>query len=331
MNVVLRRSLETDMAIALTSSSRAADRSAVLRRAARELFFVPWRGVTMVGTDYHSVADRADAVQGPPAGAVARFLDEIAAVAPRAGVTAADVALVHWGLLPLQSAGDAVPRKSPILATQTGVDGLMVVIGEKMTSAPVLSERVLACVERMSSPRPRSSSPTRVSVGGPAAEPPTDEQSRIEGRGPPAVDWLQRYGTEWPNVAAHADGRPELLAPIHASCAVLGVEIVHAIREEMALDLDDLVLRRLGLGDTGHPGLDVVRRCAELAAARVAARCNRHRPRGGSPRRATNATRLGLTGPRLLLGRLAHQALRLVPANRALDARPYRHFRCVTE
>jgi glycerol-3-phosphate dehydrogenase len=47
---------------------------------------------------------------------------------------------------------------------------------------------------------------------------------------------------------------------------VLGVEIVHAIREEMALDLDDLVLRRLGLGDTGHPGLDVVRRCAELAA-----------------------------------------------------------------
>ncbi len=265
MNVVLRRSLETDMAIALTSSSRAADRSAVLRRAARELFFVPWRGVTMVGTDYHSVADRTDAVQGPPAGAVARFLDEIAAVAPRAGVTAADVALVHWGLLPLQSAGDAVPRKSPILATQTGVDGLIVVIGEKMTSAPVLSERVLACVERMSSARPRSSSPTRVSVGGPAADPPTDDQSVSKGRAA-GGRLAERYGTEWPNVAAHADGRPELLAPIHASCAVLGVEIVHAIREEMALDLDDLVLRRLGLGDTGHPGLDVVRRCAELAA-----------------------------------------------------------------
>ena len=42
--------------------------------------------------------------------------------------------------------------------------------------------------------------------------------------------------------------------------------MVHAIRAEMALDLADVVLRRLGLGATGHPGAEVLGRCAEFAA-----------------------------------------------------------------
>jgi glycerol-3-phosphate dehydrogenase len=44
------------------------------------------------------------------------------------------------------------------------------------------------------------------------------------------------------------------------------VDVAHAIREEMAMGLADLVLRRLGLGYLGHPGIDVLRRCAEMAA-----------------------------------------------------------------
>ncbi len=265
LNIVLRRSLGIDMAIALTSSSRSADRSAVLRRAARELFFVPWRGVTMVGTDYHPVADRWEASQGPPAGAVAKFLDEIAAIAPRAGVTAADVALVHWGLLPLESADGMVPRKSPILATHAGVEGLIVVIGEKMTSAPVVSENVLAAVARTlaaSRPDSRGSALDGRTTAGDLHE---GTRASLQA-GPVGKRLAERYGTEWPSVAACAEGRPELLASIHPTCAALGVEVVHAVREEMALELDDLVLRRLGLGDTGHPGLELVQRCANIAA-----------------------------------------------------------------
>jgi glycerol-3-phosphate dehydrogenase len=57
-----------------------------------------------------------------------------------------------------------------------------------------------------------------------------------------------------------------LLRPIHPDVDVLGVEILHAIRDEMALGLDDLLLRRLELGSTGHPGKEVIRRCVEIAA-----------------------------------------------------------------
>jgi hypothetical protein len=34
----------------------------------------------------------------------------------------------------------------------------------------------------------------------------------------------------------------------------------------MALGLDDLLLRRLDIGSTGHPGSEVVHRCVEIAA-----------------------------------------------------------------
>src|SRR5688572_2892824 len=77
LNLVLRRSLGISKAVALSAASRAADRSSVLKRAQRELFFLPWCDVTMVGTDYHRVADPLgeDAAR-PPAGSAAAFLEE---------------------------------------------------------------------------------------------------------------------------------------------------------------------------------------------------------------------------------------------------------------
>jgi len=76
-----------------------------------------------------------------------------------------------------------------------------------------------------------------------------------------------RYGRRWPEVARHGVGRADLLQPVHPGSDVLGVEVIHAIREEMALSLDDLVLRRLDIGSAGSPGADVLRHCSMLAAA----------------------------------------------------------------
>lgn len=217
----------------------------------------------MVGTDYHPVADRREAEQGPPSGALSRFLDEIAAIAPLAQVSAADVAAVHWGLLPLESAGTLVPRKSAVLAAgrkEVGVDGLIVVMGEKMTSAPVVSERVLRVVSR-SVPAPASRMTRQKAARGHTLD---DAQGVVDSAA--AERLARRYGSAWPKVAAQAAGRPDLLLPIHPSVECLGVEIVHAVREEMALGLDDLVLRRVGLADAGDPGHDVLTRCAQIAA-----------------------------------------------------------------
>jgi glycerol-3-phosphate dehydrogenase len=66
------------------------------------------------------------------------------------------------------------------------------------------------------------------------------------------------YGSLYREVLAVSD--PE---PLCDSIPVTGAEVRYAAREEMALDLASVVLRRTELGSAGHPG----RRALERAAA----------------------------------------------------------------
>ncbi len=52
---------------------------------------------------------------------------------------------------------------------------------------------------------------------------------------------------------------------LDAGGSITGAEVIHAIRNEMSVRLSDIVLRRLSLSDR-HPGRDVVRACAAIAA-----------------------------------------------------------------
>jgi len=267
MNLVFRRSLGIETAVALSLAVTETDQSAMVRRDSRELFFVPWRGVTMVGTDYLSREEPHEFGEGPPRGAIESFLAEVSDIAPRARLTADDVALAHWGILPTAAAGSKLPRKAPIVVagrSGAGARGLVVVIGEKLTSAPVLSQHVLrlALAEIGGAPGGRRD------VGAQMEPASSQRLSSVAANvtGEPAQRLAARYGDRWPEVARHADGQPQLLRPIHPDVPVLGVEILHAIRDEMALGLDDLLLRRLDIGGTGHPGTDVVRRCVDIAA-----------------------------------------------------------------
>jgi glycerol-3-phosphate dehydrogenase len=72
LNLVMRRSLGIETAVALSLAVTETDQSAVVHRDSRELFFVPWRGVTMVGTDYLPRDEPHAFGEGPPAGPSSR-------------------------------------------------------------------------------------------------------------------------------------------------------------------------------------------------------------------------------------------------------------------
>jgi glycerol-3-phosphate dehydrogenase len=59
---------------------------------------------------------------------------------------------------------------------------------------------------------------------------------------------VDRHGVEAPAVLALAEGDPELLAPVAPGLDVLGVEVLHAVRAEGALDADDVLDRRTRIG-----------------------------------------------------------------------------------
>ena len=59
------------------------------------------------------------------------------------------------------------------------------------------------------------------------------------------------------------------LAETIGTSRVLKAEIVHAVREEMALKLADVVFRRTDLGTGAHPGEEALRVCSDLMASEL--------------------------------------------------------------
>ena len=78
---------------------------------------------------------------------------------------------------------------------------------------------------------------------------------------------IEHYGTEADAVlAATAPGlRPTSSLSPRREC--IESEIAFAVTHEMALHLDDVVLRRTGLGSLGHPGIACLYRCGEIMAS----------------------------------------------------------------
>jgi glycerol-3-phosphate dehydrogenase len=142
-----RRRWFGDCAVGLEGSRAAGGRR-------RNLFFVPWRDGTLVGTIYRVHHGDPDAcrIEGTDLAALA---EEANALHSGAGLDAGDVAFANVALLPARAGTDPRdPDPEPARHTEiadarraAGVEGLVVVRGVKYTTAPVEAVRVadLAC------------------------------------------------------------------------------------------------------------------------------------------------------------------------------------------
>lgn len=201
-NLVLRRPVGPPLAVGATSRGR-------------HLFLAPWRDRAILGTEYEDAGSPGDT------GRLAGFLADAQAAFPWASLSAADVSLVHSGLVPGRGDGAGLFTGSRIVdhADEHGLDGLVSILGAKYTTARAVAERALDL------------------VGG-----------RLGRSCPPC-----RTATTPLPVAAPEPGG-------------LAAEALRAVREEMALHLSDVVLRRTELGSGGLPAPAAV----EAAAAVVA-------------------------------------------------------------
>src|SRR5690606_16141441 len=81
-----------------------------------------------------------------------------------------------------------------------------------------------------------------------------DLRARHPDRPRELVEHLARnYGARAGEVLALARD-PALAAPLSERLPELGAQVVHAMRAEWAVALEDVVLRRTGLGSLGDPG-----------------------------------------------------------------------------
>ena len=69
------------------------------------------------------------------------------------------------------------------------------------------------------------------------------------------------YGSKYGDVLRYVGENPVWGATLGES-RVIGAEVIHAVREEMAQKLEDVVFRRTDLGTGAYPGESSLRACA---------------------------------------------------------------------
>jgi glycerol-3-phosphate dehydrogenase len=78
--------------------------------------------------------------------------------------------------------------------------------------------------------------------------------------------FVTTYGSEYHSLVDTILENPALAERVDPDMEVTVAEIDHAVRQEMAQKLIDIVQRRTELGSTGMPSLTVLRKCAKLMA-----------------------------------------------------------------
>lgn len=245
------------------SSDRLDVKSACLipaRNAHRFYFVVPWEDRVVVGTtdtDYRGDWDspRAEANE------VSEILNAIRSYFPAAKLEMADVISSFAGLRPLVSDGSSaskdVSRKEEIFQ---GRDGLISLAGGKLTTYRRMAERAIDLAIRKLNPA--SHTPTRsdvITVGGGAIDRDELDASAVElariEHLPPATarHLITAYGSDYRTVVDLARDTPgeelreDLVRPLVSTLPHMAIEVLYAIRHEMAMTLADVLARRMRL------------------------------------------------------------------------------------
>jgi glycerol-3-phosphate dehydrogenase len=239
----------------------------------RYLFLVPWRDRSILGTSHERIAGAPDGATVTGA-RVAAFLTEAAAAFPEADLRSDNVRLVHRGLLPAPASGSdpGALLKHSIVHDHAadGVDNLITVLGVRYTTArATAAAAAVAVAQRLGRP-PGSRSPVeRPLVGGDIPDVERFERQEVDATALPAPllrRLIAAYGTTHRAVVQRFLETPALGAQLSAGCRVTRAEILHAVREEMAVRLSDALLRRTEAGTGGHPGAEAVRAAADVMA-----------------------------------------------------------------
>jgi glycerol-3-phosphate dehydrogenase len=239
-------------------------------------FVLPWRGHSLLGTTdtaFHEAPDQVGVTQND----VESFLAFINANLQSAHLKPSDVQHFYAGLRPLVDDGSRdtydASRRAELIdhAKSDNLEGLFSAIGGKWTTSRDLAEKtvnaLIGKLERKASP---CSTRTSALPGGNIPRfKAFQTQMEAEHDPVPNIEHLSRlYGTRVHDVLILGQNRPDLRASLSES-GDIGAQVLYSVREEMALTLNDVVMRRTGMGQLGNPGTGNIARAATLMAVEL--------------------------------------------------------------
>jgi len=248
---------------------------ACMGKSGGHFFVIPWRNHTLIGTTDKEYIGNPDEYKVTKA-AIMELLDEVNSGFGLEPLEYKDVLHTYGGLRPLvedQTKGVyESSRKYEIYDhSKDGLEGLITVEGGKYTTSRNLAENTMKLVAaklgqdlgRCKTANQHLAGCEIKDVEGFVAKAKND----IADFDKKTIEWLARhYGTELGQVLELARGDKSLAEVLDADSEI-AAQVVYAVREEMALTLKDIILRRTGIGTLGCPEDKVIQKVAAIAAS----------------------------------------------------------------
>ena len=275
VNIVVDRPLFAGHGVGLSGTGEFVDRDAKIKRGKRLFFFAPWQEKTMIGTTYSYFSGQRDELRLTDAD-IQEILDEVNTIYPSAGLTMEHVVFAHTGLMPAHKPEGGPRAGTPQLvkhskvidhAALEGIEGLLTIEGVKYTTAPAIARQVEKVV-RGKNLLPRNSAARK------------QHSTKVDDSGAPHVPSTTSYTARYPHIPAIYDRESEKIFSIAATEAgagnsisrrppLIAAEVLYCVREEMAVKLQDVILRRTNCGGHGCPPDGVLRGIADLMAGEL--------------------------------------------------------------
>jgi glycerol-3-phosphate dehydrogenase len=268
---IVDRAPTSEYGVAVQGLSR--DKDAVLGRATRHLFAVPWRDKTLVGVWHTLFPEFPDGAHVQPQ-EIDTWIAELNSVYPALQLSPSEVSFANCGLVPFGETATATElsfgKESRLIdhLTVHGVRGLVSLVGIRFTTARADAARALQMLLRQHARAPRGADTARLPLLGGEIEDFGAFEAQALRTKPASVTTesmralLRNHGTRYRQVLRGQESVGERIP----DTTTLLAEIGHAIEHEMAVKLEDVVMRRTELAAGSHPG----RRALEAAAKEMA-------------------------------------------------------------
>jgi glycerol-3-phosphate dehydrogenase len=271
---VVDRAPTSEYGVAVQGLSR--DKDAVLGRSTRHLFAVPWRDKTLIGVWHALFPEFPDGAHVRP-DEIETWIAELNGVYPALQLSSSEVSFAHCGLVPFGETATATElsfgKESRLVDHRSahGVGGLVSLVGIRFTTARADAARALEMLLRQLPRAPRGVDTARLPLAGGEIEDFGAFEAQALLTKPAGIDaasmraLLRNHGSRHAQVLRTHDRHEDIGACIPDTTTLL-VEVRHALKDEMAVKLEDVVMRRTELAAGSHPG----RRALEAAAMAMA-------------------------------------------------------------
>lgn len=257
---IVKRAPTSSHGIAIQGLSR--DKDALLGRQTRHLFAAPWRDKTLIGVWHKLFPESPDLACVQPE-EIEEWMAEINSVYPTLQLRPDEVSFAHCGLVPFGETATATElsfgKESRLVDHRHThkVQGLVSLVGIRFTMARVDAARALDLLLKQAEHAPPAPASDRIPLPGGEIENFARFESDACGSLPPGVAMesmqglVRNHGTQYRAVLDEGSSAAVVNIP---GASTLTAEVRYAVSHEMAVHLDDVVMRRTDLGAGSHPG-----------------------------------------------------------------------------